>query len=138
MVGAPRVSLEQLAQVLLAFAANEIGADDLHRSHLGLRDGRVVEQQVDAVGIEPCTHDVGRLVITGAQSDACIISTLHGAATRGYGALLVSDAHTTEDLTEYGGAAPESVIAHTNLMWGMHGVPGRETGTVTTADVDFS
>src|ERR1017187_7879168 len=36
---------------------------------------------------------VGRLVIVGAQTDACIRSTLHGALVRGYDATLVSDAH---------------------------------------------
>lgn len=45
---------------------------------------------------------VGRLVVTGAQTDACVRSTLHGAFTRGYDATLVSDAHTTEDLTAWG------------------------------------
>ena len=40
---------------------------------------------------------VGRLVVVGAQTDACIRSTLHGAIARGYDATLVSDAHTTED-----------------------------------------
>ena len=45
---------------------------------------------------------VGRLIVTGAQTDACVRSTLHGAFTRGYDTTLVSDAHTTEDLTEYG------------------------------------
>src|SRR5688572_1082564 len=34
--------------------------------------------------------DVGRLVVVGAQTDACIRSTLHGAFVRGYGATLVS------------------------------------------------
>jgi nicotinamidase-related amidase len=43
---------------------------------------------------------VGRLVVAGAQTDACIRSTLHGALARGYDAILVSDAHTTEDQTE--------------------------------------
>jgi nicotinamidase-related amidase len=42
----------------------------------------------------------GRLVVAGAQTDACIRSTLHGALARGYDAILVSDAHTTEDQTE--------------------------------------
>ena len=37
---------------------------------------------------------VGRLVVVGAQSDACIRSTLHGAFVRGYDTTLVSDAHT--------------------------------------------
>ena len=40
---------------------------------------------------------VGRVVITGAQTDACIRSTLHGAFVRGYDVTLVGDAHTTED-----------------------------------------
>ena len=44
---------------------------------------------------------VGRLVIAGAQTDACIRSTLHGALARGYDATLVSDAHTTEDQTAW-------------------------------------
>ena len=81
--------------------------------------------------------DVGSLVVAGAQTDACITSTLHGAAARGYAVMLVSDAHTTEDLTEWGGADPAAVISHTNLMWGMHAVEGRATGTVATADADF-
>jgi nicotinamidase-related amidase len=45
---------------------------------------------------------VGRLVVVGAQTDACIRSTLHGAFARGYDATLVSDAHTTEDQTQWG------------------------------------
>lgn len=35
---------------------------------------------------------VGRLVVVGAQTDACIRSTLHGAFARGYDVKLVSDA----------------------------------------------
>jgi nicotinamidase-related amidase len=80
---------------------------------------------------------VGRLVVAGAQSDACIRSTLHGALVRGYDATLVSDAHTTEDLTEWGAPPPEQVIAHTNLYWSFEEAPGRTAGTVKTAEVDF-
>jgi nicotinamidase-related amidase len=80
---------------------------------------------------------VGRLMVVGAQSDACIRSTLHGAIARGYDATLVADAHTTEDLTAYGAPPPDQVIAHTNLYWGFHTAPGRTAGTVATADVDF-
>ena len=40
-------------------------------------------------------REVGRLIVTGAESDACIRSTLHGAFTRGYDVTLVGDAHTT-------------------------------------------
>src|SRR3954447_5130190 len=58
---------------------------------------------------------VGRLVVTGAQTDACIRSTIHGALVRGYDVTLVEDAHTTEDQSEWGAPPPEQVIAHTKL-----------------------
>jgi nicotinamidase-related amidase len=80
---------------------------------------------------------VGRLVVVGAQTDECIRSTLHGAIARGYDATLVSDAHTTEDQTEWGAPSPDLVIAHTNLYWGGHTAPGRTAGTVETKAVDF-
>jgi nicotinamidase-related amidase len=81
---------------------------------------------------------VGRLVVVGAQTDACIRSTLHGAFVRGYDATLVSDAHTTEDQTAWGAPPPEQVIAHTNLYWTDQSAPGRTAGTVATKDVDFA
>jgi nicotinamidase-related amidase len=80
---------------------------------------------------------VGRLVVVGAQTDACVRSTLHGAFARGYDATLVSDAHTTEDLTAWGAPPPDQVIAHTNLYWTNQTAPGRTAGTVETKDVDF-
>src|SRR5258706_786526 len=80
---------------------------------------------------------VGRLVVVGAQTDACIRSTLHGAFVRGYDATLVSDAHTTEDQTAWGAPPPDQVIAHTNLYWTDQTAPGRTAGTVETKDVDF-
>jgi nicotinamidase-related amidase len=80
---------------------------------------------------------VGRLVVTGAQTDQCIRSTLHGAIVRGYDAILVEDAHTTEDQSEWGAPPPDKVIDHTNLYWKYHTAPGREAGTVSAAAVDF-
>ena len=80
---------------------------------------------------------VGRLVVVGAQTDACIRSTLHGAFVRGYDATLVSDAHTTEDQTAWGAPPPDQVITHTNLYWKYQTAPGRTAGTVKTTDVDF-
>ena len=82
--------------------------------------------------------EVGRLIVVGAQTDTCIRSTLHGALVRGYDATLVSDAHTTEDLTQWGAPPPDQVIAHTNLYWTDQTAPGRTAGTVTTKDLDFS
>jgi nicotinamidase-related amidase len=80
---------------------------------------------------------VGRVVVTGAQTDACIRSTLHGAFVRGYDALLVSDAHTTEDASQWGAPTPDKVISHTNMYWTYQDAPGRTAGTVATSDVDF-
>lgn len=80
---------------------------------------------------------VGRLIVVGAQTDACVRSTLHGAFTRGYDATLVSDAHTTENHTQWGAPPPDKVIAHTNLYWTYQTAPGRTAGTVETKDVDF-
>jgi nicotinamidase-related amidase len=81
---------------------------------------------------------VGRLVVVGAETDACIRSTLHGALVRGYDATLVSDAHTTGDKSAWGAPPPEMVIAHTNLYWKYQTAPGRTAGTVQTKDVDFA
>ena len=81
---------------------------------------------------------VGRLIVAGAQTDQCVRSTLHGALARGYDATLVSDAHTTEDLSAWGAPPPDMVIAHTNLYWKHQTAPGRTAGTVETQDVDFS
>jgi nicotinamidase-related amidase len=80
---------------------------------------------------------VGRLVVVGAQTDACVRSTLHGAFVRGYDATLVSDAHTTEDQSAWGAPPPDQVIAHTNLYWRYQTAPGRTAGTVETKDVEF-
>jgi nicotinamidase-related amidase len=80
---------------------------------------------------------VGHLVVAGAQTDACIRSTLHGALVRGYDATLVADAHTTEDLTQWGAPPPAAVIAHTNLYWAEAAAPGRRGAVVPTADVQL-
>ena len=80
---------------------------------------------------------VGRLVVAGAETDACIRSTLHGALVRGYDVTLVSDAHTTGDKTQWGAPPPDQVIAHTNLYWTYQTAPGRTAGTVETNQVEF-
>lgn len=77
----------------------------------------------------------GRLVVTGAQTDACIRATLHGAFTRGYDTVLVSDAHTTEDFSSYGLPPADKVIAHTNMYWTWQAAPNRTAAVVETADL---
>ena len=80
---------------------------------------------------------VGSVLVTGAQTDACVRSTLHGALVRGYDTILVHDAHTTEDTTAWGAPPPGQVIAHTNLYWQFQSAPGRRAGTVSAEDVAF-
>ncbi|HST80254.1 MAG TPA: isochorismatase family protein [Kineosporiaceae bacterium] len=81
---------------------------------------------------------VGHLVVTGAETDACIRSTIHGAFTRGYDVTLVGDAHTTGDKSAWGAPPPDQVIAHTNLYWGFQAAPGRTAGVTQTKDVTFT
>jgi nicotinamidase-related amidase len=80
---------------------------------------------------------VGRLIVTGAETDACIRSTIHGAFTRGYDTTLVGDAHTAGDKSKWGAPPVDQVIAHTNLYWTYQSAPGRKAGTVETKAVDF-
>jgi len=83
--------------------------------------------------------DAGTLVVCGAQTDACIRSTLHGALTRGYDATLVSDGHTTEDMREWGSPiGPEDAIAYTNLYWSFTRTPEASGQVAAAADIDFS
>lgn len=81
----------------------------------------------------------GRVVVTGAATEACIRSTLHGALVRGYDTTLVSDAHTTEDMREWGFPfTPEQSIEYTNAYWRWAAAPGRAGSVTPTAEVDFS
>jgi nicotinamidase-related amidase len=121
----------------------------------GSEDWKIVPE-LDPSGAEPLVHKsygdsfedtnletvlsglgVGRLIVVGAETDACIRSTIHGGLARGYDATLVSDAHTTGDKTAWGAPPPEVVISHTNLYWKHQTAPGRTAGTVETKDVDF-
>lgn len=58
---------------------------------------------------------IGHLIITGAQSDACVRATSYRALSEGYDITLVSDAHTTSDREFEGTAIPaEITVAHVN------------------------
>jgi nicotinamidase-related amidase len=81
---------------------------------------------------------IGRLVVAGAETDACIRSTIHGAFARGYDVTLVGDAHTAGDKSAWGAPPVEQVIAHTNLYWAFQTAPGRKAGVTATEDVSFA
>jgi hypothetical protein len=77
---------------------------------------------------------VSRLVIAGAQSDYCVVTTARRAAADGYDVTLVSDCHTTRD-TEHDGVriSGEQQIAQTNRYLSGLLYPGR-SGTVEPHD----
>jgi nicotinamidase-related amidase len=102
----------------------------VHKRHGDSFEATTLETELAALG-------VGRVVVSGAQTDACIRATLHGAFVRGYDTVLVSDAHTTEDLSEYGLPPADKVIAHTNMYWKWQSGPGRTASVVATTDVTY-
>ena len=85
------------------------------------------------------SRQVGRVVVTGAQTDACIRSTLHGALVRGYDTTLV------EGRPHDGGPAP---VGRAGLSRAGHRPHQRPPGpgprrraaratSCPTADIDF-
>jgi nicotinamidase-related amidase len=103
----------------------------VHKSYGDSFEDTNLEQQLAERGI-------GRLVVTGAETDACIRSTIHGAFVRGYDVTLVKDAHTMPDYSNYGAPPPEVVISHTNLYWQQQRAPGRRGEAVETSEIDFA
>jgi nicotinamidase-related amidase len=90
---------------------------------------------LDAVGAD-------HLVIAGAQTDACIRSTLHGAVHRGYDVTLVSDCHTTGEIpAEWTGG--ELISARTKINFtNMYADGGLATassrgGVAASSEIDF-
>ncbi len=80
---------------------------------------------------------VESLVLCGAQTDACVRSTFYGGLYRGYPMTLVTDAHTTEDMRQWGvGYGPEDSIAVLNAQAAFTVLPGVR-GSVTTAAEAF-
>jgi len=112
----------------LAPAAEEVIVEKRYRD--AFEDTRL-EQVLSRLG-------VGKLIVTGAQTDMCVRSTLHGALVRGYDATLVSDAHTTDDMTHKGAPPPDAVIRHTNMYWRNQRAPGRSGGVIESRDVTFA
>ena len=102
----------------------------VHKTFGNSFEGTELEEVLARAGI-------GRLVVAGAQTDACIRSTIHGAFVRGYDVTLVGDAHTTEDGSDWGAPPPDKVIAHTNLYWQYQDAPGRSARVTATKDVTF-
>ena len=81
---------------------------------------------------------ITRLYVTGAQTDFCVRSTLHGAIARGFDAVLVRDCHTTDD-RDLGSTRimASDVVAHTNFYWQWQRTLANVGGTIDSGSVDF-
>lgn len=80
---------------------------------------------------------VTRLVLCGAQTDACIRNTFYGGIYRGYPVTLVSDAHTTGDLRQWGAEfSAEQSIAVLNMQASWTRLPD-VAGAVIAAEEAF-
>ena len=102
----------------------------VEKSYPDAFEATALESELAALG-------TARIIVAGAETDSCVRSTVHGGLARGYDVTLVSDAHTTGDLSEWGAPPPEMVIAHTNLYWSDQRAPGRAAGTATADEVDL-
>ena len=82
---------------------------------------------------------VSRLVIAGAQTDACIRFTTQRALAEGYDMTLVGDCHTTNDW-DYNGVTVRAAdhIGHTNLVYQFVEYPNRTADVATHDSVSFA
>lgn len=77
--------------------------------------------------------DIGHLVISGAQTNACVRATTYRAAGEGYDVTLVADAHTTEDISWDGiELQAKSMIDDLNLTLQFIDWPGQKVTSEPT------
>lgn len=77
---------------------------------------------------------VDTIYVAGAQSDACVRSTIHGGFTRGFNVTLVSDAHTTQNRGEI---KAQDIIDLTNIYWSYQTAPGRQAQVLKAKEIKF-
>jgi nicotinamidase-related amidase len=76
---------------------------------------------------------VRRVLLCGAETDACVRSSFYGGLYSGFDMVLVSDAHTTGDLREWGlPFGPEQSIAVLNQHAAESVLPDVVGGVVTS------
>jgi nicotinamidase-related amidase len=80
--------------------------------------------------------NAGHLIVAGAQTDACIRSTVHRAMGLGYDVTLASDCHTTDDFA-WDGVAIEAkqIVGHFNLAIKYSEYPGQRIAVLPEAEV---
>lgn len=80
--------------------------------------------------------DIGHLVISGAQTNACVRATTYRAAGEGFDVTLVQDAHTTEDISWDGiELSAESMINDLNLTLQFIDWPNQDVTSAPTSTI---
>ena len=80
--------------------------------------------------------DIGHLVVSGAQTNACVRATTYRAASEGFDVTLVQDAHTTEDLSWDGiELSAEAMINDLNLTLQFIDWPNQEVTSAPTSTI---
>ena len=79
---------------------------------------------------ELCSRGVGRVVVAGMSSEACVDSTCRSALSRGYRVTLAGDAHTTVNdrvlaMMGRGEVSAAQIVAHHNDVLGGLSSPDR-------------
>ena len=77
---------------------------------------------------------VGRLVVTGGQTEFCVDATCRAALSRGFEVTLAADAHTTGDAV----IPAETTIRHHNYALGNLAHPQRSIAVTSSADIHFA
>ncbi len=82
---------------------------------------------------------VKRLVLAGAATNWCVRATAYSAMDRGYGLVIVSDAHSTENLELRSGKfiSAEDIIDEFNSVMQWISAPGIRVEVKTTSEVTF-
>lgn len=102
---------------------------------------RIYKEYSDSFAATDLNHilddlDIGHLVISGAQTNACVRATTYRAAGEGFDVTLVTDAHTTEDISWDGiELNAESMINDLNLTMQFLDWPGQDVTSMPTKKI---
>lgn len=104
-------------------------------------EARIYKEYSDSFAGTDLSHlledlDVGHLVISGAQTNACVRATTYRAAGEGFDVTLVQDAHTADDIS-WGEVelSAKSMIDDLNLTLQFIDWPGQEVTSAPTKEI---
>lgn len=83
---------------------------------------------------------ITEIILTGAQSNACIRATAFATLERGYNLTVVIDAHTTDDFDFRTGRILEAqdIILELSIAFMFLNYPGRKNRAIRTEEIKFN